>query len=452
MPATKIFSHFIWRCAGVRSLQILTMMMDDEWDEDWTEDVISCLTASEDLQNMSTISVTSGDKESDRHGEVTVDAGEAISNGTSNGSDDSGDFTVEAGAAGARERVYADGNCFFKSAALHIRSQDDTALRQSLCNHIAENIHSYWGFFPNCSSPDEALQQIIAIRGSGIWDTAVNDVLPLALANFTGRRIKIFTSKQDPDVINVKLTMCNGDVFQPIYLAYLAPSGLPEHYDGCIAKKRHLYTLFGTTQHVVEESECHESSSGTFSFHSSGTTQINVLVEEQPQPDVRPEDNERNTPPHHSTSSSMQGHAEMSTCQTPPHPDNCTSEETTPRPVQFKCVSGSSSELSVLDMPSYSMHWTTAEMGSSVEKTEEPKKDQCLLCTRYHDATRSSSLTASLEKEYQEHQERKREGREEKANDKKMSQENDGMHCAAFDLESVLPTPCSLVSQTHYKR
>ncbi|KAK7093661.1 hypothetical protein V1264_007365 [Littorina saxatilis] len=81
-----------------------------------------------------------------------------------------------------------------------------------------------------------------------------------------------------------------------------------------------------------------------------------------------------------------------------------------------------------------------------------PKKDQCLLCHKYHEEKRKHTLTEELEQEYLAHQERKQELRAEKAKDKQMAKENPNLHVATFDLEAVLSTPCSLVSQTHYKR
>lgn len=81
-----------------------------------------------------------------------------------------------------------------------------------------------------------------------------------------------------------------------------------------------------------------------------------------------------------------------------------------------------------------------------------PKKDQCLLCFRYHEADHSGTASEELCEEFQQHQERKRKAREEKNKDKIKSQESIKYHTATFHLEAVLSTPCSLVSQLYYKR
>jgi hypothetical protein len=41
---------------------------------------------------------------------------------------------------------------------------------------------------------------------------------------------------------------------------------------------------------------------------------------------------------------------------------------------------------------------------------------------------------------------------QEKQKDKEDAQKYNHIHTATFDLEAVLPTPCSLVSQAYYKR
>ncbi|KAL8606590.1 hypothetical protein ACOMHN_009475 [Nucella lapillus] len=82
----------------------------------------------------------------------------------------------------------------------------------------------------------------------------------------------------------------------------------------------------------------------------------------------------------------------------------------------------------------------------------KPKKDQCLLCYQYEDAKQNGTLTETLGKEYDEHQKRKQDGREEKERDKTLAMENVELETMTFDLQAVLSTPCNNVSQTHYKR
>ena len=54
--------------------------------------------------------------------------------------------------------------------------------------------------------------------------------------------------------------------------------------------------------------------------------------------------------------------------------------------------------------------------------------------------------------EYEEHQKRKVEAREEKDKDKQRDKENKNYYVATFDLQAVLTTPCSLVSELYYSR
>lgn len=81
-----------------------------------------------------------------------------------------------------------------------------------------------------------------------------------------------------------------------------------------------------------------------------------------------------------------------------------------------------------------------------------PKKDQCVTCNQYKQKVESWNIDESAKHAYQEHQKRKLQGRQEKENDKRKAKENKSYSAATFDLEAVLPTTCSLVSQAYYKR
>ncbi|MEW8548265.1 MAG: hypothetical protein AB2693_32575, partial [Candidatus Thiodiazotropha sp.] len=81
-----------------------------------------------------------------------------------------------------------------------------------------------------------------------------------------------------------------------------------------------------------------------------------------------------------------------------------------------------------------------------------PKKDQCQTCVLFDQAKQTGSVTTEMQHEYDNHIERKERAREEKNNDKIRSKENKTFHSCTFDLEAVLPIPCSLVSQVYYKR
>ena len=82
----------------------------------------------------------------------------------------------------------------------------------------------------------------------------------------------------------------------------------------------------------------------------------------------------------------------------------------------------------------------------------KPKKDQCLTCNNYNQLKESDNVDEKTQKDYDVHQERKERARLEKQRDKEQAKTNNGYHSVTFDLEAVLSTPCSLVSQAYYKR
>lgn len=85
-----------------------------------------------------------------------------------------------------------------------------------------------------------------------------------------------------------------------------------------------------------------------------------------------------------------------------------------------------------------------------------PKKDQCLSCNQYRNLLAKSkgrdSMPLAEKQKYDLHQSRKIQARESKENDKKRSKADKSYHAATFDLQAILSTPCSLVSQIFYKR
>ena len=81
-----------------------------------------------------------------------------------------------------------------------------------------------------------------------------------------------------------------------------------------------------------------------------------------------------------------------------------------------------------------------------------PKKDQCLTCNVYHNAIQKGTITTGQQEKYDSHQTRKQRARIEKENDKTKARTEPNVHTACFDLQSVLYTPCSLVSVMYYMR
>ncbi|XP_070182460.1 uncharacterized protein [Littorina saxatilis] len=146
-----------------------------------------------------------------------------------------------------RVSIPADGNCFFSAAALHLIGHDHQSLREMLCHHMEDKICLYEGFFETQGNNKRrsALERIHCLTRNGAWNTEANDILPLALANFTKRRIKIFTSKMNIPHFDIVPSTGKASIFKPIYLALLAPRGQPAHYDGCLIKGgRSIYTEF----------------------------------------------------------------------------------------------------------------------------------------------------------------------------------------------------------------
>lgn len=79
-----------------------------------------------------------------------------------------------------------------------------------------------------------------------------------------------------------------------------------------------------------------------------------------------------------------------------------------------------------------------------------PKKDQCLTCSRYQQA--SPDEKQRLEADYEYHLRRKNESQEAKAADKERAKMDESFMSVTFDLQSVLQIPSSEVSLTYYMR
>ncbi|CAC5417012.1 unnamed protein product [Mytilus coruscus] len=82
----------------------------------------------------------------------------------------------------------------------------------------------------------------------------------------------------------------------------------------------------------------------------------------------------------------------------------------------------------------------------------KPKKDQCSTCTIYYEKKQRGEITKEDEEQFQEHQTMKEKSREEKRLDKERAKTDRSFAAVTFDLEAVLPTPCSMVGDLFYKR
>ena len=81
-----------------------------------------------------------------------------------------------------------------------------------------------------------------------------------------------------------------------------------------------------------------------------------------------------------------------------------------------------------------------------------PKKDQCNLCTAYYRNEVDGCLTEEMKAKFKAHQDRKLRARQEKDKDKTAAKSSNTTYTATFDLQSVLYTPCSMVSLMYYMR
>lgn len=48
-----------------------------------------------------------------------------------------------------RKPVYGDGECFFTAALFQVDFEDAPTLRETLCQHMEDNMPAYWEFFPS---------------------------------------------------------------------------------------------------------------------------------------------------------------------------------------------------------------------------------------------------------------------------------------------------------------
>lgn len=82
----------------------------------------------------------------------------------------------------------------------------------------------------------------------------------------------------------------------------------------------------------------------------------------------------------------------------------------------------------------------------------KPKKDLCQTCNKYNKKKKTNSTTTEDEENFKAHIDRKERARDEKEKDKQTAKDYNSLYVATFDLEAVLSTPCSTVSQVYYKR
>ncbi|KAH3775609.1 hypothetical protein DPMN_177015 [Dreissena polymorpha] len=79
------------------------------------------------------------------------------------------------------------------------------------------------------------------------------------------------------------------------------------------------------------------------------------------------------------------------------------------------------------------------------------KKDQFQTCAVYRNKEIAGELTTDLKIAFEYHIKRKNRARDEKKLDKSRAKQDKSYHVATFDLEAVLPIPCSLKYDQYFK-
>ena len=145
-----------------------------------------------------------------------------------------------------RKYVAPDGNCFFQSGLPHIsKIVRSSGIRHILCYHIIDHPTEYVGFFSvsdMSESFDEDIswiefrQEIDRLAVNGNWTSRVADLLPLALANWSGKNdVRICSSLSHQPILDIKRTLCQALSMDPITLAYL-PSDNTTIPEQCVIK------------------------------------------------------------------------------------------------------------------------------------------------------------------------------------------------------------------------
>ena len=139
-----------------------------------------------------------------------------------------------------RVDVPSDGNCFFHSCAL-LLSHAAADIRNCLCNYLEDNIDSFLDFMVSETEENQRYLQFIEnveeLRQPGHWSNNAGDMLPLALAGWTRRTVRLSTSNPSRPILDVQpLGMVDTQVSDraPILLALLEYQNAP-HYNACFS-------------------------------------------------------------------------------------------------------------------------------------------------------------------------------------------------------------------------
>ncbi len=174
-----------------------------------------------------------------------------------------------------RKSINPDGNCYFNAVLSQITSQFSMyEFRSELCKHLLENEEHYKGYMANRSMDEldiseQYVEKVNQLKGEGVWNVEMSDILPLATANFLNKNITIYTSRLNNPIIHVSpdLNPREPTVLDEIKLSYLAVRGF-EHYDACVQGvilNKHTSKSGDTSTPVQANSSSYEQNANTMS-------------------------------------------------------------------------------------------------------------------------------------------------------------------------------------------
>lgn len=107
------------------------------------------------------------------------------------------------------------------------------------CDHLSSELDTYIDFLLSNTSANDTdrknkyMSKVNFLREKGHWDNNPADAVPLAIANFSGRVLKIYCSKRTNPLYEIRPKLpTDTDENYCINLAFLQVPGF-EHYDAC---------------------------------------------------------------------------------------------------------------------------------------------------------------------------------------------------------------------------
>ena len=212
-----------------------------------------------------------------------------------------------------RRDVALDGNCFFESVSAHLDGIDALVLRSCLCDYLDSNFAAYIEFLTGDTDNenDRYLRYFLNVeqlRTPGTWSNDAGDLLPLALADWSRRTVKIFTSNLYRPVIIVHPQDINNESqceITPITLSLLELEA--PHYETVfpLSPKRFSAPAFSSNTPGIQVPESENTTPDKTLLHSSPGTRQASLEQEASTPPAR-------FPPH------METARKQRTFKTPP--------------------------------------------------------------------------------------------------------------------------------------